>query len=134
MAVKPKGTSYAKLATPQWYGGDVTLQLAGTINSVFVGLCAARKRVSATDKPIHSDSDVWMISCGDGCLHGHGVWASDRPGPMPPGARLTLRYDPSKGTLLFVVNGRPHGPGFKGVGGSVKICVEMYKKGAAVRL
>jgi serine/threonine protein kinase len=134
MAVKPKGTSYAKLATPQWNGGDITLQLAGTINSVFVGLCAARKRVSATDKPIHSDSDVWMISCGDGCLHGHGVWASDRPGPMPPGARLTLRYDPSKGTLLFVVNGRPHGPGFKGVGGSVKICVEMYMKGAAVRL
>ena len=90
--------------------------------------------MASAQTSIHGDRDVWMMACGDGCLHGHGMWSSDRAGRIPLNADVTLRYDPAKGTLLFVVNGRVHGAGVKGVDGRVKICVEMYKKGTAVRL
>jgi tRNA A-37 threonylcarbamoyl transferase component Bud32 len=135
LARKLEGASHANLATPQWAGGEITLRISGpTVDGIYVGLCALSKPVASAETPIHGDRDVWMMSCCDGCLHGHGMWSSDRAGRIPLQAALTLRYDPAKGTLLFVVNGRTHGPGVKGVDGKVKICVEVHKKDTAVRL
>ena len=49
----------------------------------------------------------------------------DAAGRVPVGARLGCKLDLGAGTLTFYLNGVKHGPGWTGVVGPVKRCVEF---------
>ena len=58
----------------------------------------------------------------------------DEAGYVPEGARLGCKLDLDAGTLTFYLNGVKHGPGWTGVVGPVKRCVEMYNEGDVLTL
>ena len=58
----------------------------------------------------------------------------DGAGEVPEGARLGCKLDLGAGTLTFYLNGVKHGPGWTGVVGPVKRCVEIYSRGDSFTL
>ena len=50
------------------------------------------------------------------------------------GARLGCKLDLGAGTLTFYLNGVKHGPGWTGIVGPVKRCVEFRWQGDSVTL
>ena len=58
----------------------------------------------------------------------------DEAGKVPEGARLGCKLDLGAGTLTFYLNGVKHGPGWTGIVGPVKRCVEIYRQGNSVTL
>ena len=55
-------------------------------------------------------------------------------GRVPQGSRLGCKLDLGAGTLHFYKDGVKHGPGWTGVVGPVKRCVEMYWEGDVATL
>ena len=55
-------------------------------------------------------------------------------GKIPVGSRLGCKLDLGAGTLHFYKDGVKHGPGWTGVVGPVKRCVEMYEAGDVATL
>ena len=58
----------------------------------------------------------------------------DEAGEVPEGARLGCKLDLGAGTLTFYLNGVKHGPGWTGIVGPVKRCVEIGYPGDSVTL
>ena len=58
----------------------------------------------------------------------------EEAGKVPEGARLGCKLDLGAGTLTFYLNGVQHGPGWTGIVGPVKRCVEFYHQGDSVTL
>ena len=59
---------------------------------------------------------------------------NDDAGDVPEGARLGCKLDLGAGTLTFYLNGVKHGPGWTGIVGPVKRCVELCGRGNSVTL
>ena len=73
---------------------------------------------------------------GGGYLCGNGKWVSDRAGPLRKGDRLRVLVDHDEGSVGFLLNGKPHGPGWGrgSLSGPVVPAVQMYLAGESVRL
>ena len=100
---------------------------------LYVGL------IHATDEPLPSGelceaNGSFMMRCYTGSLYGNNERGSHVAGAVFSGSKLTLRYDYEKSTLMFLLNGTPHGPGHEDVRGPLKLCVSMNSEGSAVRL
>ena len=82
---------------------------------------------------------AWLMRVDDGGLRGNGkAWRDGQKeaGPLGKGDRLRVVVDHDEGSVGFLLNGKPHGPGFgKGsLSGPVVPAVNMYYKGQGVRL
>ena len=73
------------------------------------------------------------MQCSDGTLWGSGHRGDGAAGAVKD-ANLTLRLDAGAGTLRFLLDGVPHGPGFDNVHGPVRLFAQLGWKGNAVRL
>ena len=58
----------------------------------------------------------------------------DPAGSVPKGDRIGCKLDLGAGTLHFYKDGVKHGPGWTGVVGPVKRCVEMWQEGDVATL
>ena len=74
---------------------------------------------------------AWVMRTSDGALCPGG---KDAAGKVPEGARLGCKLDLGAGTLAFYLNGVKHGPGWTGIVGPVKRCVEIEYQGDSVTL
>ena len=63
-------------------------------------------------------------------------YASNQAGPIGKGDRLRVVVDHDEGSVGFLLNGKPHGPGWgKGsLSGPVVPAVQMFSEGGSVRL
>jgi len=109
------------------------LQIVGSqLRNLYVGCVPADFGVDGAAGI--GEEDAWFIMCASGSLFGHGKNWDDAAGPIPTGSRLTLRLNSKAGTLRFLLNGKPHGPGHSTLAGPVKLCVSMGSGNSAVRL
>ena len=108
---------------------EITKTQHGNIN---VGVCKADVRPEGgTNRLYFQQGKAWGMHAGTGALHpGHLHGA----GPVPEGSRLGCKLDLGAGTLTFYLNGVKHGPGWTGIVGPVKRCVEIWKQGDSVTL
>ena len=106
-------------------GGQLRNLYVGVVPATFGGVGAAAGI---------AEEDAWFMLCASGSLFGHGKNWDDAAGAVPQGSALTLRLDSSAGTLTFLLDGKPHGPGYTGVTGAVKLCVSMGSGSSAVRI
>ena len=96
-------------------------------NDLTVGVCKADVRPeSGTDRLCNKQGKAWFMFANYGSL-----WPGnkDRAGKVPEGARLGCKLDLGAGTLTFYLNGVKHGPGWTGIVGPVKRCVEIHSQG-----
>ena len=99
---------------------------------IFVGVCKADVRPeSGTDNLHLQQGKAWVMYAGRGDLF---PGQKDKAGEVPEGARLGCKLDLGAGTLTFYLNGVKHGPGWTGIVGPVKRCVEICDKGDSVTL
>ena len=130
-----EGHGWAHCVTHPWpseMSAEVTLEI-GEMFGLYVGL------IHATDEPLPSGelceaNGSFMMRCYTGSLYGNSERGSHVAGAVFSGSKLTLRYDYEKSTLMFLLNGTPHGPGHEDVRGPLKLCVSMNSEGSAVRL
>ena len=100
--------------------------------SLFVGVCKADVRPKGgTESLCHQQGKAWFMCAGNGYLF---PGRKDAAGRVPEGARLGCKLDLGAGTLTFYLNGVKHGPGWTGIVGPVKRCVEIGGKGHSVTL
>ena len=103
----------------------------GHVN-IFVGVCKADVRPeSGTESLLKQQGKVWVMGTGSGSLF---PGKKDGAGTVPARARLGCKLDLGAGTLTFYKNGVKHGPGWTGIVGPVKRCVEIGTKGSSVTL
>ena len=74
---------------------------------------------------------AWFMYAYEGYLY---PGNKDHAGDVPKGARLGCKLDLGAGTLTFYLNGVKHGPGWTGIVGPVKRCVEFYCEGDSATL
>jgi len=99
---------------------------------IAVGVCKADVRPeSGTSYLRNHQGKVWVMNTGTGNLY---PGAKDEAGKVPEGARLGCKLDLGAGTLTFYLNGVKHGPGWTGIVGPVKRCVEIGDQGYSVTL
>ena len=97
-----------------------------------VGVCKADVRPeSGTNELFKQQGKAWVMDASYGYLYPGG---KDAAGGVPVGARLGCKLDLGAGTLTFYLNGVKHGPGWTGIVGPVKRCVEFYGEGDSVTL
>ena len=109
--------------------------------SIFFGVCEAAGRARRIGLGTHamyaSACGVWSINCATGGLWGAGVRNEHAVGePVEAGDRLGWVLDTHAGTLRFMRNGSPFGPGFDTLPLGVPLLpfVELYGQGEAVEL
>ena len=103
-----------------------------TKGEAMVGVCKADVRPESGTNDLHSQQGkAWVMHAFDGSLYPGG---KDKAGRVPEGARLGCKLDLGAGTLTFYLNGVKHGPGWTGIVGPVKRCVEIGERGDSVRL
>ena len=100
--------------------------------AINVGVCKADVRPeSGTEYLYKQQGKAWVMYTDAGRLFpGNKNYA----GHVPEGARLGCKLDLGAGTLTFYLNGVKHGPGWTGIVGPVKRCVEIYEQGDSVTL
>ena len=108
--------------------------------SIMVGVCQADVRPeSGTEElcrqqgnpPSEQQGKAWVMYASEGSLC---PGFKDGAGRVPEGARLGCKLDLGAGTLTFYLNGVKHGPGWTGIVGPVKRCVEFYFQGNSATL
>ena len=99
---------------------------------IMVGVCKADVRPeSGTGSLSHQQGRAWVMYTNGGALC---PGNKDPAGRVPEGARLGCKLDLGAGTLTFYLNGVKHGPGWTGIVGPVKRCVEIQFEGESVTL
>jgi hypothetical protein len=113
---------------------EVTVRTSGMHVYMHVGVVAAGKDIAGSDSmQTASEADAWLMQCMDGTLWGSGHGGDGAAGAVKD-ANLTLRLDAGAGTLRFLLDGVPHGPGFDNVRGPVRLFAQLGWEGNAVRL
>ena len=108
---------------------ELEITKGGSIN---VGVCKADVRPeSETEYLYNQQGKAWFMNAYYGSL---APGFKDPAGQVPVGARLGCKLDLGAGTLTFYLNGVKHGPGWTGIVGPVKRCVELYSEGYSVTL
>ena len=98
---------------------------------IYVGVCKADVRPeSGTQDLYNQQGKAWFMKSNGALFPGN----KDEAGHVPWGARLGCKLDLGAGTLTFYLNGVKHGPGWTGIVGPVKRCVEFYGEGDSVTL
>ena len=108
------------------------VKITKAYGSTMVGVCKADVRPeSGTDDLSGQQGKAWFIVTDTGYL-----WPGPKngAGKVPEGARLGCKLDLGAGTLTFYLNGVKHGPGWTGIVGPVKRCVEIGSQGNSVTL
>ena len=99
---------------------------------IMVGVCKADVRPESGTRSLnYQQGKAWFMDAYDGALC---PGDKDRAGQVPEGARLGCKLDLGAGTLTFYLNGVKHGPGWTGIVGPVKRCVELFGHGDSVTL
>ena len=103
-----------------------------TNGSALVGVSKADVRPEGgTYGLFNQPGKAWGTYAGGGTLYpGH----QHSAGKVPQGSRLGCKLDLGAGTLHFYKDGVKHGPGWTGVVGPVKRCVEMGNEGDVATL
>ena len=100
-------------------------------SSFMAGVCKADVRPEVGRRALLQRGPAWVMFAYDGSL----CCGRQHPaGMVPQGSRLGCKLDLGAGTLHFYKDGVKHGPGWTGVVGPVKRCVEMYGEGGVVTL
>ena len=101
-------------------------------DAINVGVCQADVRPESRTKNLYEQQGkAWVMNTYTGSLC---PGFKDEAGRVPEGARLGCKLDLGAGTLTFYLNGVKHGPGWTGIVGPVKRCVEFYGAGTSVTL
>ena len=99
---------------------------------IMVGVCKADVRPeSGTETLYRQQGKAWVMYAAIGALC---PGNKDPAGKVHEGARLGCKLDLGAGTLTFYLNGVKHGPGWTGIVGPVKRCVEFVNQGYSVTL
>ena len=103
------------------------------VGFIMVGVCKADVRPEdGTDRLFNQRGQAWVMRAFGGALY-PGYTHSDT-GKVLQGSRLGCKLDLGAGTLHFYKDGVKHGPGWTGVVGPVKRCVEMRDEGNVATL
>ena len=100
--------------------------------NTMLGVCKADVRPEGgTGGLFTHKGKAWVMFAYDGSL----CCGRQHPaGMVPQGSRLGCKLDLGAGTLHFYKDGVKHGPGWTGVVGPVKRCVEMHYEGDVATL
>ena len=85
------------------------------VNCLYVGVVSAGIGMEErSGKTFYGSEEkrAWLMDMNGGSLWGNGKYKSDKAGPLSKGDRLRVVVDHDEGSVGFLVNGKPHGPGF----------------------
>jgi hypothetical protein len=109
--------------------------LSEKVNYIFIGI--SRPNLNPTGSYwMRGCTDGWFMYAINGGLCGNGKFNDDSEGSYKQGDRVGVLLDLENGSLRFFKNGVQHGSSYPAgsVTGPVVHAVQMYNKGASVRL
>ena len=94
-----------------------------------VGVCKADVPLTQGGLLLQQARKAWYMHAYDGALCPGTAMGNVKAGKVREGDRLGCKLDLGAGTLTFYLNGVKHGPGWTGIVGPVKRCVEFWGEG-----